>query len=614
MRPRSLFALVALLAWLLFGGVATASSGAAIGARFSFPRNTHRPLLLGDTWQPLGFGVDDTVYAVVANGSEVYVGGDFTQLCGEATCTSGNVAANAIAKWNGSAWSPLGNGVNGSVYAIVASGSTLYIGGDFTQICGDASCTSGNTNANYLAQWNGSAWQPVGNGVNNTVQALAWNGSELYVGGWFTQVCGSAACTSGNVTANAIARWNGSAWSTLGNGVDDTVQAIALNGAEIYVGGWFTQVCGDATCTTGNVTANALAKWNGSAWSTLGNGFNSPVQSVAPSGSQLYVGGWFTELCGNATCDTGNTTANHIAQWNGSAWQTLGNGVDNSVETIVVNGTEIVAGGWFTEFCGNALCSTANTSANAIAKWNGVAWSMFGNGVDNPVQAIALSGGETFAGGWFTQLCGNATCNASNTAANRVAKYAAPAGSTPTSTATRTATATVTATRTGTAIATGTHTATATATRTGTAIATATHTATRTGTAIATAIHTATATATPTETLVPPDATATFTLTATSENPCAVAPSKPVLNSPENGATLNTQRVMLKWQQAACAETYTVTVKDIGAGKAAYKKANLTTLQHKTKALARNRSYKWFVKACNANGCARSAIFKFKIE
>jgi hypothetical protein len=54
----------------------------------------------------------------------LYAGGDFTQ--------AGGSAANDIAQWNGSSWSALGSGMNYAVYALAASGGTLYAGGIFT--------------------------------------------------------------------------------------------------------------------------------------------------------------------------------------------------------------------------------------------------------------------------------------------------------------------------------------------------------------------------------------------------------------------------------------------------------------------------------------------------
>jgi hypothetical protein len=65
--------------------------------------------------------------------------------------------------------------------------------------------------------------------------------------GAFTQADG--------MTANRIAIWNGSAWSTLGTGLSSNVNAIAYSGNVLFVGGTFTNAAGTA--------ANSLAKWDG---------------------------------------------------------------------------------------------------------------------------------------------------------------------------------------------------------------------------------------------------------------------------------------------------------------------------------------------------------------
>ena len=164
-------------------------------------------------------------------------------VCGGYFTTAGGNAANSIAQWNGSSWSPLGSGMNGLVSALAVSGSTLYAGGDFT--------TAGGTTANYIAQWNGSSWSPLGSGINSLVSALAVSGGALYAGGDFTM--------AGDLsqTLNYIAQWNGSNWSALGSGMDNSVNALAVSGNALYVGGDFTTAGGKASCSA----AEALLVW-----------------------------------------------------------------------------------------------------------------------------------------------------------------------------------------------------------------------------------------------------------------------------------------------------------------------------------------------------------------
>jgi hypothetical protein len=120
----------------------------------------------------------------------------------------------------------------GYVYALVVAGSDLYAGGHFTYATNAGPSV---VKVNYIAKWNGSAWSPLGSGMNDTVNALAMPGTDLYVGGEFTTAGGSA--------ANYIARWNGTAWSALGSGIGSDlsyVYALAVSGTNLYAGGNFT--------------------------------------------------------------------------------------------------------------------------------------------------------------------------------------------------------------------------------------------------------------------------------------------------------------------------------------------------------------------------------------
>lgn len=255
---------------LIAGGLFTSASGV--------PGTSHVAKWNGTTWSPLGAGLNGDVYALTTFNGALYAGGAFTK--------AGGTTVNYIAKWNGSAWSSVASGMNGTVRALTTFNGALYAGGEFTK--------AGNAGGfNRIAKWNGSGWSKLGTGVdgNSIVFALTSFDGGLIVGGQFA-MAGRVAGTPG------IARWSGSAWSALGSGLNNTVMSLATfddlsgNGTELYVGGYFTAPIGGAANS-----AVQIARWNG-AWSAVGSGMvATPDRAVFalspnPSGDVLCAGGF----------------------------------------------------------------------------------------------------------------------------------------------------------------------------------------------------------------------------------------------------------------------------------------------------------------------------------
>lgn len=312
----------------------------------------------------------------------VYAGGAFD--------FAGGVVARNIAQWNGTAWSPLGGGRTGSVAALTNFNNALIVAGSF----GDGQ---------DIARWDGASWTSLGGGVNNAVNALTTfndgTGNALYVGGAFTRA-GSTL-----IVASRVAKWNGTAWSALigpFNGTNGTVTALlgtdAASGVGnfLYVGGAFT--------TAGGNSALRIARWNGSAWSAMGSGFNGPVLTMAVfndgSGPALYAGGAFTEN------GPGTQTFGYIARWSHatSSWSTVGGGMDGPVLSLRVfddgTGPALYAGGEFN--------TAGGVSANHLARWKNGAWEAVPPGTNDHVLAITSApngsprGPALYAGGLFT--------------------------------------------------------------------------------------------------------------------------------------------------------------------------------------------------------------------
>lgn len=243
----------------------------------------------GSTWSTLGTapndGLNGTAYALVVQGSDLYVGGSFTANGG-----SGATTLRGIAKWSGSTWSEPNNGITGTVYALATDGTTLYAGGSFS--------AAGGTSAANVAKYIGAAWSAMGTGTDGPVRALAIYQSQVYAGGDFTHVNGSG------TAALHLGRWDGSGWNDLDGGVSggsgQTVNALTTYHGRLVVGGAFTT----AGTGGGSVTANNVARWRtsgtcgscASTWDSFGTGSSNGVgdgvvYSLAVVSDKLYVGG-----------------------------------------------------------------------------------------------------------------------------------------------------------------------------------------------------------------------------------------------------------------------------------------------------------------------------------
>ncbi|MBS0189459.1 MAG: hypothetical protein JSS51_15455 [Planctomycetes bacterium] len=241
-------------------------------------------------------------------------------------------------------------------------------------ICGNFSIV-GNPAIKSVAMWDGTQWQPLGTGFNDSVFELAVYKGDLIAGGPFTQASGNS--------ASLVARWNGATWEALGSGLSGptypAVRAFAVLGNDLVVGGTFTK--------SGTLSTFGIAKWNGATWSALGAGVGGgDVFALVTFQSTVVVGGNFNSA--------GGIASNNIAQWNGAAWSPLGTGTDSFVQALTVYDNEVIAGGNF-GFAGGR-------PSVRVARWNGAEWNPFSSQLPpsfSAVYSLAVHKGCLFAGG-----------------------------------------------------------------------------------------------------------------------------------------------------------------------------------------------------------------------
>lgn len=312
-------------------------------------------------------GVTNVIYAGAVNNGLVYAAGLYPS--GFRTSTPLNV-------WDGKQWSvpamfygPIVNGISAmQVNDLAFVGNTLYAAGSFTNVNG--------VTANGLAKWDGTNWSGIG--FSGVAYALAVDGNNLYVGGCYTN--------AGGVTTTNIGYWDGSAWHALGDGLGVasiviSVRAIAVKNGAVYAGGGFYN--------SGSQPVTNLAVWNGSAWSAVGGGVNSGLLALTFNGGDLYVGGYFNQA--------GTTSASGIARWDGTNWSALGSGLSGgsaaACSIAVLNGTVCVAG---------AFTNAGGIRTTNFATWNGSSWSAAAGNLNGVGYRAVSSGTNLYIGGSFT--------------------------------------------------------------------------------------------------------------------------------------------------------------------------------------------------------------------
>ncbi len=309
-------------------------------------------------------------------------------------------------------------GFNGTVHAIAyVSEDEIYVGGEFTH--------AGSTEANYIAEWDGSEWKPLGaddpkapapnpwgDDYHDYVYAIAVNGNNVYVGGRF-----------------GLKRWTEGAWEDLGSldwsSTARGVYALAIDGNDVYVGGDWVDI--KQPPNDDLLGANEIARWNNGWYNVAGTGLKDDwgyVRSLAVDSNYVYVGGRIPRDLPDP-CDYGQG----IARLNKSndSWEGVGSGSDCCsgiwsgsapnyttgawVESLDLMGNKLVVGGHFTYVangCGSEQAANNlafyNTSSNS---WEPQSYLS----TDGDVRAIRVSGNDIYIGGEFTQVGGSTSAS-----------------------------------------------------------------------------------------------------------------------------------------------------------------------------------------------------------
>ncbi len=349
------------------------------------------------TWAPIPYTFPGlpAISALALDGTNLFVGGYFQSIGGQSRSNIAKVTITGSGVAD-SGWDP---GANAAVNALLVNGTDLYVGGSFTQI-------GGNTNRNRLAKLNttgngaaDASWNPSVDSstpfpyAGSSVSKVVLNGSNLFVSGQFTNVGGLARVNLAKVTASGggavNATWNPNA------DVNAGAFALATSGANLFVGGHFTQIGGQ------NAT-NLAAIGTGGSGSLIVNWaprVNAPVNALLVDGTWLLTGGNFS-LVNNNTIALGIAKLDLATAVSDEGFSTQVS-APGTVNAIVrqADGKIIVGGDfWLSGQVVRPHLARINADGTLDGTWEPA--------TDGTVNALAVTGTNLFVGGVFANIGG----------------------------------------------------------------------------------------------------------------------------------------------------------------------------------------------------------------
>ena len=314
----------------------------------------------------------------------LYATGFFNIICGE--------SVGYIAKWEDNEWKPTSLSISDPGHSLNVIGEQLYIARYEEDI-----------DSNWVYVYDNSTLEKVGAGIYlttasgfselpNIYDIIEYDG-KIIACGEFDRV--------GTESIQGIMQWDGNSWTALGAGLSGNIQGTApllfphqmmVYNDELYVIGNFRYA--------GGIEVNGIAKWNGTEWSSMGAGFNNTAYGITVFEDQLIVGGSFTE--------SGGIPINRIAKWNGTDWEALDFGFTqlSSNDFIFVHTLKVIAdilyiGGGLKEI---TYSDNSTAICNGIVSYSNNSINTFMGGVpDNDIEAICKIDNEQllFGGGVF---------------------------------------------------------------------------------------------------------------------------------------------------------------------------------------------------------------------
>ncbi|MDP8910949.1 MAG: DUF11 domain-containing protein, partial [Actinomycetota bacterium] len=355
------------------------------------------------TWQTNG-----KVDAIVYSGNVAYLAGQFTSVrpAGSAAGTNevprNNAAAFNVATGELLSWNP---NVNGAVntMALSADGSTIYLGGEFTYVGGlfRNHIAAVSTATGLPTAWDPNVWAYV------KALVLSPDGSRVYIGGNFKTVNGQTRLRL--AALNTANRWLVSDFAPRIEYPEKpaaaylTALALSPDGKSLYVGGVFETVNGEAHKSAAKIdlaTGAPVSSWDARI-EKKPNREESQVYEIVASGSEVF-------LCGDFYQVQGALSQNLAVVNDTTAARRAFPATDGAINACTVSGTRLYVGGHFENVRPNPddfsiLVPRNHLASFDIASASHTLWDPYANSIAG-VYAFAITPSRLAVGGYFTKI------------------------------------------------------------------------------------------------------------------------------------------------------------------------------------------------------------------
>lgn len=309
------------------------------------------PETYGDSGDP---NSDGMVFILEVHDGVVFAGGRFLEVWDQAADdyrtqplgAAFDASTAQVLDWNpgfnlsASGWFNL---VNFAVWDFHVLGTTLYVGGSFNELTSPSPDVTRSgiasfdlSSINTAPSFGLTTWAPNPDGPVLTMTTSP--GGDLLIGGIFENVGATPLARKSlaeiNVMDGAVMPFDVPITTVdAPNTFPGQVEAIAVSGSDISIGGWFDEVGGLGRENLAQVSSiGVVDPWNPAP--------DGGVEAITSSEGNLYVAGWFSEIDG----ETQEGIARFDSLGNLSAWDP---GLDDSASALSPIADGILIGGGF---------------------------------------------------------------------------------------------------------------------------------------------------------------------------------------------------------------------------------------------------------------------------